>query len=331
MTYLVTGASGFVGLNLVELLLGRGETVVAFSLTPIPAAACDTLGALPGRLIEVTGDIDDYARLEGAVRDHRVERIAHLAAITLGASVDPARTARVLDVNSVSSVALLHLAHAHGVRRLLLPSSSAAYGDALYAGQPISEATVCRPTSLYGITKLLNERLAAYGRAALGLDVVAPRLTAVFGPWEHATGVRETLSPPFQLARAAARGEGAVIAHAGGDRDWVYARDATRALALLLDAPRLGHLVYNIGVAEGWRLADLCRRLAAAFPAFTWRQAAAGETPSIAYHAPLDRPRSPLGIARLAADLGYAPSFTAEGALDDYVAWAVGHRAFLMA
>jgi len=329
MAYLVTGASGFVGLNLDELLLGRGATVVAFSLTPVPAVARDEWRRLPGRLIEVIGDLADHDPLAAAIRDHKVTRIAHLAAITLGATVDPARTARVLDVNTLSSVALLHLARTEGVQRLLLPSSSAAYGETLYTGEPVPDDAPRRPTSLYGITKLLNERLAGWGRATLGVDAVSPRLTAVFGPWEHDTGVRETLSPPFQLARLAARGESAVIAGAGGDRDWVYAPDAARALAFLLDAPRLAHTTYDVGVADMWGLAALCARLAAAFPGFIWRRAAEGEGPTIAYNAPIDRPRTPLGIARLSAELGYAPAFSAPAALDHYVAWVAAHRAFL--
>ena len=59
MSILVTGAAGFVGLNLLEALLGRGESVVAFDRQPLPAAARADFAALSGRLRAVSGDVRD--------------------------------------------------------------------------------------------------------------------------------------------------------------------------------------------------------------------------------------------------------------------------------
>ena len=59
MAILVTGGSGFVGLNLAEQLLSRGESVVLFSINPPPAAAVTELSRLPGKLTVLAGDVTD--------------------------------------------------------------------------------------------------------------------------------------------------------------------------------------------------------------------------------------------------------------------------------
>ncbi|MGR3779899.1 MAG: NAD-dependent epimerase/dehydratase family protein, partial [Albimonas sp.] len=115
MTYLVTGAGGFVGLNLVEHLLAQGHRVRALNDRPLPQAALARFCALPGRVEILRADVRDRAAVNLAVQG--VEGIVHAAAVTLGpkAALTPARVA--VEVNTLSTAILLDEARRAGVAR----------------------------------------------------------------------------------------------------------------------------------------------------------------------------------------------------------------------
>ncbi|MGE0798842.1 MAG: NAD-dependent epimerase/dehydratase family protein [Lautropia sp.] len=320
MTILITGAGGFIGLNLAEQLLARGDDVVAVTLDPLPAAAVAAFARLPGHLTTRAVDVRDAVRVAEVVAAHRPRALLHAAALTPGPAAAPERATAVIDVNVGGTAAVLRAARAAGVGRVILTSSTAVLGDAPFGSEPVTEATAPAPLSLYGFSKLAAERLAVQARTADGLDVIRVRLTAIFGPWEHDTGVRDTLSPPLQIAAAAAAGTPTTIA-AGGARDWTYAGDIARALLALLDAERPAHDLYQLGVGEIWHPRRLCAALAPRFPGWSWREAAADEAPTIAYHDALDRiRRSPPAPTRFVAEFGllFRPI---DAAIADYAAW----------
>ena len=328
MTTLITGAGGFIGLNVTEQLLAAGLDVVALSTGPLHPEALRSFKRLPGGLHVETGDICDADVIRGVFRRHPIERVLHTAAITAGPDADPARATRVLDVNIAGTNALLQASREAKVGRFVLTSSGAVYGDAPFGTAPLTEETVPRPASLYAVTKLAAERLAVQARESYGLDVVRTRLTAIYGAWEHGTGVRDTLSPPLQIAAAALRGEKVVLAEGGG-RDWTPGPEIARALVLLLGAERPAHDLYNLGCGSTWHPELLCRALAEARPGWSWRRAASGEEPSIAYNDALDRPRlSPASPARFHAEFG--PIFRPpEEGVAAYASWLEEHGRLL--
>lgn len=327
MTIVVTGASGFVGLNVVEALLQGGRRVVALSHDAMPALARDEFAALPGSLVAVAADIAAPDTLARIFREHNVEGAIHLAAVTPAADAPAAQTTRILDVNVVGTLALFEAALAAKLRRVVYTSSGAVYGNAVFGDQPLDEASMPEPASLYGLTKLLGERLMRRFRDVHGLDVVSARLGAVFGPWERDTGLRATLSPPFQIARLAARGQEARLI-AGGERDWIYSRDIARSIVTLLDAPRLGHDTYNITSPAVWNAGVVATAMAAAMPPFTWRVVASEDEANIRYFTPLDRARRAPRIDRLRSDLGITIGESPATAAAEYAGWVSRHRAF---
>ncbi|MBL8701187.1 MAG: NAD(P)-dependent oxidoreductase [Alphaproteobacteria bacterium] len=327
MAIVVTGASGFVGLNVVEHLLRQGRRVVALSHDAIPGPAQATYATLPGELTAVAADIADPATLADLFRRHRVEGAIHLAAVTAAADAPPTQATRVLDVNVVGTLALFEAARDARLRRVVYASSGAVYGDGAFRDPPPDEANAPEPTSLYGLTKLLGERLMLRFRAAHGLDAVAARLGAVFGPWERDTGLRATLSPPYQIARLAA-GAGEARLLAGYDRDWIYSRDIARAIVLLLDAPRLGHAVYNVTAGIVWDARLVAEAMALALPGFAWRVADDAAAANIRYHSPPGRARRSPRIDRIRTDLGYTPEFMPALAAADYAAWVARHQGY---
>ena len=81
MTLLISGASGFVGLNMVEAALARGQEVVALSLDELPARALRSFARLPGRLHAERGDVLDAGMLEALFRKYRPQYLVPAAAL----------------------------------------------------------------------------------------------------------------------------------------------------------------------------------------------------------------------------------------------------------
>jgi nucleoside-diphosphate-sugar epimerase len=317
---LVTGGAGFVGLNLVEALLGRGAHAVVFGREPaLPGPAEAAFAKLPGRCTVIQGDVTDAAALRAVFAAHCIAAVFPFAAVTAGPAREAADPALVIDVNLKAVIATLAAAREAGtVRRVILPSSGAVYGESAYAHPVLDEATTPPiPISLYGVTKYAVERAGLRLAGLWGLDAIAARIGATYGPWERDSGLRDTLSIHLAIFEAAARGEALVIPPAPLPAyDWVYVRDLVAGLLALLDAPAPPHRVVNLGSGADWapHAASCLDRV----PGLAWRHALAGETPTLAWNE--TRPRGVLAIAR-AADFGWRPRFDPGAAYDDYAAW----------
>lgn len=328
MTTLITGGAGFVGLALAECLLARGESVVLFDHRPPPEAL---LARLPGPTppLLATGDIRSAADVDAALRLPGVTHVVHAAAITPDAAREAREPGTVVDVNIGGTVNLVQrcAALAPRPRRLLVVSSVAVYGIAPPAGARYDEATSCpAPAALYGITKLAAEQAALRLATLHDMDVRIARLGPVYGPWEHATGVRDALSPHTQALAALRRGEPVVLPRPMR-ADWIHSRDAAAALAALLRAPAPRHPVYHVGGELMTDLEQWCAALAAAEPAFDWRRAGPGDTPTVRYGLPVDR--AALDTRRLREDTGWRPAHTLATAAADLLAGTDPNRATL--
>ncbi len=302
MSTLITGASGFVGLALTEALLAEGHDVMGLDQAPAPDAARACFAALPGVYRGVVGDVRDTAVVAGAMKG--VDRMVVLAAITAGPAREAAEPEAVIAVNVGAVATAVRLAIGAGLRRVVLASSVAVYGAQADTPGPLMEEARCAPRTLYGITKYAAEAVAARLATQGGLDLVIARLGACFGPWEHATGLRDTLSPQQQVM--AGRHSGGVVLAADAVRDWLYVRDAAAGLVALLTAPTLGYPLYNVGAGREWPLSAWCDAVGV-----PWR---IGPAPHIATWS--DRPSA--SIARLQQDTGFSPRFDAGAAARDW-------------
>lgn len=320
MIVFVTGGSGFVGLNLLEQLLGRGDEVVSFSLVPPPKRALCAFDRLPGTFRHVQGDVRDAVALGEALARSGARHVIHGAVITAGTDRERSDPTGIVSTNIDGSVHALEAARRQGVERFVYLSSASVYGANAHNEPELSEErTAPWPTSLYAITKYAAEGIACrYGRV-FEMQVVAARLSAVFGRWEHDTGLRDTLSPPYRLTRMAFAGSGAVLADEGW-RDWIYGPDAAAGVIALLDAAELRHDVYNVGTGWSWSLRQWCEKLAARHPAFSYR--IGGESDCGSSIDP--GRRSPLCIERISRDTPYNPRFGLEESFEDYLGWADG-------
>src|SRR3954470_14838936 len=196
MAILVTGAAGFVGLNVLDALLAAGEEVVGFDALPLPGRAARDFATRPGRLLMQQGDVCSAEDLDRAFAAAPVKAVLHAAVITAGSARERTAPERIVAVNLGGAIAVVQAALRHGATRFVYPSSGSVYGTPPADGGPYDEATTWpRPLALYGITKLAAEQAVLRLAEANGLSAAAARLGSVFGPWEWTTGVRDTLSP----------------------------------------------------------------------------------------------------------------------------------------
>lgn len=322
-TVLITGASGFIGLNLVEVFLAEGWRVVALSLDGIPLYAARQLATSSGELIDVRGDVRDKALLERVLAEQRFDAVVAGAAITAGAVREQAVPAEIFEVNVVAVMRLLELAARYQVPRMLCFSSSAAMGELPFGGRAVLEDDAPCPLTLYGITKASLEHSArrwnSFGNAP---RLMVARLTAAIGPWERATGVRDTLSPPLAIVRAVLEGRPIAPLPEGGARDYAYAPEVARQLFWMLTAEQPRHMLYQLSPGVVWHASLMIEALRAC--GLTVRVEPGGEV--IAFNDDLTRTRSPLSAQRIAAEFR-APPGAQEAALA-FARWALVNRAW---
>jgi len=322
MKILIFGGCVFVGLSIATVLLARGHAVTLSDRVSVPPAAEQSFARHGELLTVVQGDVTDRQAVEDVI-EAGCDAIILGAAITADAARDAADPESVLRVNLLAHLPILAAARRCRVARIVNLSSAAAYGDAGARHKLLDEETPCDPVSLYAITKFASEKVAARLAALWRTDVISVRLSAVFGPWERETGVRDTLSPQAQIMAALGRRREAVLPRPG-IRDWIYAPDVAEALAVLIEATVPKHRLYNISTGLEWTALQWGQDLAALHPGFVCRLAEPGETPTIDLHGPADR--TPLSVARLEEEFGWRARFGRAASAADLSAWWTQHR-----
>ena len=230
MTYVVTGAAGFIGSHLAEALLAEGHDVRALDcLTPYydPRSKEDNAAAFDLERLDLAEDELDFA---GA------EAVLHLAGQPGVRSFGSAFPDYLRD-NVLATQRVLEAAAAAGVR-VVFASSSSVYGDA--ERFPTSEDAEPRPVSPYGVTKVACEHLARTYAKSFGAEVVTLRYFTVYGPRQRPDMAFARMigalgaGRPFQLYGDGSR-----------SREFTYVADAVRATVAALGAPP--GAVYNVG------------------------------------------------------------------------------------
>lgn len=321
VNFLVTGASGFIGLNLLERLLASGHSVTAFSADELPRLAVAEFSRLPGKLTARRADVRDVEMLEDLFRSGRIDAVLAGAAITAGLARERETPGAIFEVNLVAVATLVALAAKHGVRRVVALSSSAAMGERLFGETPVTEEDRPEPVTLYGQSKAGLESFARrWATLSPGApEIVVARVSAVFGPWERATGVRDSMSPQYALARAAVQRSAIAPLPEGGERDWIHAPYVAASLEWMLSAPRVGHCLYNVGAGRIWHAREFIAALAGNGVGVDQKAGAA----EIGFNDDLSRRRSYLDTQRLAREFEAPPAIDA--ATHSYARWVAAH------
>ena len=248
MRVLVTGGAGYIGSVVTEELIKDGHTAVVYDSLYKGHREAVVAGA---KLVEA--DLMDNERLRGALREHEIEAVIHMAADSLvGESVgNPAKYYRN---NVVAGLSLLDAMRECKVKRVVFSSTAATYGEP--EKQPIEETDPTNPTNPYGESKLAFERALRWYESAYGIRSASMRYFNAAGATAHCGEMHdpETHLIPILLQAAAGRREAVEIY--GGDyptrdgtcvRDYIHVVDLARAHILALGILGERSAIYNLG------------------------------------------------------------------------------------
>jgi len=322
-TTLVTGATGFLGPHLVWEAAARRPVVAVDRRMPDETvrAFLDRDPERADRVTWVQADVTDYGSFFHAVSGHAITRFVHAAAITPNAAMEAAGMRETIGVNVLGTANALDLAREYGVRRMVVFSSSSVY--AANDGSPLTEDAPWRDTSTYAVSKQSIERLMAHAVHGYGMDVVAVRPAALFGPLERPTGAREAMSGIYDLMHAAIAGKEIRVHDDDGlTRDVTAASEVARAVVAILHAQELPHRVYNLGAGRGYTTPEILAALKTAVPDARYRFAPSDEA-TIFFG--IGVRRGPLAMARFERDLGFALNDDLAAHLTVYRDWLRDH------
>jgi len=232
---LVTGGAGFIGSYLIPELLHRGFDVTAFDLAREPLALVPILD----KITYIQGDLSSGPDLYRVMTTEKVTDVFHLGSILAGPCEENPRMG--FQVNMESTLNLLDASVAMKVNRFIMLSSISVFGRDV--SEPVADDAVKNPETIYGQTKLASEHLLKWFYRKHGLDARALRFTWVFGPG-RTRGITALWSSA--ILDAVARGESLVVSNPDETGDWLYVKDAVKAIMTLYDAETPTQRIYNI-------------------------------------------------------------------------------------
>lgn len=258
--YLVTGGAGFIGSTIVRALLERGDFVRVLDnfSTGKHENVAPTANLRHFELLE--GDIRNVDDAAKAVKD--IDIIFHEAAfVSVPQSMEDPLPC--FEINQHGTEILLEAARKADVKRVVLASSAAVYGD--LDRMPLDEDSPLRPLSPYAVSKRVDELYAEMYTRSFGLDVVALRYFNVYGPRQRPDSMYAAAVPIF--ARRLLDGKPITIYGDGGQtRDLIYVGDVVRANLLASEHPDAPGQVFNICTGDEIRVIDLVETLMDFFP-----------------------------------------------------------------
>jgi nucleoside-diphosphate-sugar epimerase len=252
-TSLVTGGGGFIGSHLVDALLARGDVVRV--LDNFSTGKRENLQHNIEKIQLLTGDLRDSEVIREAVQG--VDFIFHQAAfVSVPQSMKDPESCFDINVNGTGS--LLAAAKGAGVKRVVLASSAAVYGE--NEAVPLSEDEEPDPLSPYAASKSINEIYARLFTKHLGLNVVALRYFNVYGPRQNPASDYAAVVPIF-IKILEDEGEPVIFGDGLQTRDFVYIADVVQANIQASESLKAPGKVFNICSGQEISLLDLLEKL----------------------------------------------------------------------
>lgn len=254
MKYLVTGGAGFIGSNLVKRLVKDGQSVRV--LDNFSTGKRQNLSDVASKIEIIEGDIRDFNTVRETAE--AVDFIIHLAAlVSVPLSIkDPIASH---EVNVTGTLNVLESARQAGVKKVVIASSSAVYGDTKKL--PIAERTELSPMSPYAVAKLTGEYYARIYWEMYKLPTVSLRFFNIYGPNQNPDGDYAAVIPKFIGVISDGR-RPTVYGDGEQTRDFVYIDDAVQAILLAATNDSMAGLEVNVGSGQPCTLNQLLKNLA---------------------------------------------------------------------
>ncbi len=308
MSVLITGGCGLIGSTLARMLVDAGEQVWVFDRQIVAGR----LAGIENKVTTIRGELGSFSHVLDAVRRSAPRTIFHLGAmLSIPADADPPG-AFSANVDGVFHV--LEAARLFGAQRVVFPSSMATFGIDI-RGDVIDDATLQRPTTLYGSTKVFGELLGRYYRARHEVDFRAVRFPSVVGP--GATVAHVSIYNSWAVEKAIRGQPYDIFVEPAVRCPVLYFKDAARSLAVLDSAPKesIKTVCYTLaGIDPVPSAGELAAAIRAAYP-----KAAIGFKPDpfpMAFHAKLQGLRYDESNAR--QELGWKPAYTLPAMIEDF-------------
>jgi UDP-glucose 4-epimerase len=304
MRALVTGGAGFIGSHIVEELLRGGASVRV--LDNFSSGKRENLAAFQGDLEILEGDLRDAQAIKAATHDMNL--VFHLGAF-VSVPQSMAEPEACFAINVAGTVTLLEAARQAGVRKVILSSSTAVYGDP--DKFPTDEETPLRPLSPYALSKQVNELYARLYTRTFNLPVIALRYFNVYGPRQRPDSDYAAAISIF--SRRLVNGEPITIYGDGKQsRDFIFVKDVVRANLLAAESNKAGE-AFNVCTGTETTLLDLLEELSEVSP----------QQPEVRFEAPRagDIYRSKGNPEKAAAQLGFRAETNLANGLSQTVEW----------
>lgn len=311
---LITGGLGFLGVNLAKLLCDSGEKVLA--TTNRNVAVPSFLAPFVGKNLKIVPlDVTSLDALLHSILEFGVKSIVH-AAVRSEKGQTPLYQA--VHVNVTGTINVLEAAHRAGIQRVVSISSEAVY-QGIKDEAPLKEEERLFITSDRFIpgTKKAGEILCLMYAEQYGMEAVSVRLTRLYGPFYR--GIRNL---PGLMVEKAAKGWAIDLGNydPAEAHDFIYVKDATRALTLLLNAPTLRHRIYNLGFGKLASIGEFAEAIKKLLPE---TEVHLGDSPGplISTKTPMDI-NACVDISRIRAETGFAPEYDPYRGIEHYIHWA---------
>jgi UDP-glucose 4-epimerase len=280
MNFLITGAAGFLGSALAEHLAREGHQVRG-----LDDLSTGDPQALSPDVHFTRGDVNDRPKLWTLLQE--VDCVYHLAArVSVPESILYPREYNAVNVGG--TVSLMEAMRDVGVRRVILASSGAVYGD--QGEQPLQETATPDPRSPYAVSKVSAEHYVRTIGKLWGMETVCLRIFNAYGPGQHLPPSHPPVVPHF--LRQTLRG-GTLVVHGDGQqtRDYVYVDDVVCAMVAAATAPNINGHVINVGSGTETSIRELVKHV--------------GEATGLEVEA-LYNSNTSGGVSRMCADLSLA-------------------------
>ena len=311
-TVFVTGASGFLGTNIVNALLERGYNVVGYSLS-YPLRRINISQFNHSNYTPIEGSINDFETLKKTVQKVKPNIVIHLAAQAIvGTSIqNPTKT---FETNIQGTWNLLEsLRGLQDLEHVIIASSDKAYGE--HDDLPYRENYELKAIHPYDVSKKITEEIAGSYGETYQLPITITRCGNIFGPYDlHFNRiVPETILSCINNLPVIIRSDGKQ------ERDYVYVKDAVEAYLKIMTAP--AHVaniqIFNVSNGEAWSALDLVKLICAKLDVDE-------SYIQIQNSSKYEIKKQFLDSSKIREELKWQPEYTIEKAIEETIDWYKG-------